>query len=190
MSLLVAVVGSERVTFATDTLRYRDRTPSGTVPTKTFIGSGFAIATRGNVGAIETVIDCLIGKPDFRSAVASVDEAFDAVQSHPQFDPDVAVELTIAGLADGKPRCRRFSLAGVDLPMGPGAYCFPDLGRPLPAQVSDAQLVKVAQVIERIARERGWNLCIGGKLHLTTVDRAGIRQEEVEAFGGSDALAA
>jgi hypothetical protein len=190
MSLLIAVVGSERVTFATDTLTYRDRKPVGTVPTKTFIGSGFAIATRGTVGAIETAIDRLIGNPDFRSAVESVDEAFDAVRAHPQFTPDVAVELTIAGLADGKPRCRRFSLAGVDLPMGPGAYCFPDLGRPLPAHVSDAQLVKVAQVVERIAREREWRLCIGGRLNLTTVDAAGIRQNEVDAFGGADALAA
>ncbi|WPZ32236.1 hypothetical protein T8K17_13390 [Thalassobaculum sp. OXR-137] len=190
MSLLIAVVGSERVVFATDTLRYRDRTPSGMVPTKTFIGSGFAIATRGNVGAIETAIDFLVGKPDFRSAVASVDEAFAAVRSHSKFDQDVAVELTIAGLVDFKPRCRRFSLAGVDLPMGPGAYCFPDLGRPLPAQISEKQLVKVAQVVERVARERRWNLCIGGRLHLTTVDRAGARQEEIEAFGGIDALAA
>lgn len=134
----------------------------------------------------------MIDAIDYKAAMGALVDAMDAVKHHPDFTAKMTVELTVAGLADGVMKCSRASFTHGDdthsiTPMGPGTHCLPDLGRPLPASITDEQLVKVAQLVERMKRERGWNLCIGGELDFTVITPDGVAIDRLDAFPSIDA---
>jgi hypothetical protein len=65
----------------------------------------------------------------------------------------------------------------------PGAYLAPTLGNhPIPADMTDQQLLKVAILQQEIATKHGLNICIGGDMELTTIDAAGVTVRKIGEY--------
>lgn len=194
----------------TDTLVYQIEDdgrghPVGLGPAKalTFTG-GFALSARGSVLAARQVADAIAHAADLDDAeIALLDflpvwEQFRATSFNGGY-----VEAFLMGwsarhggprvvLADLQKHAAKFTVAtlapGLRLAPGyPGAILpIPKPGTP-PDKLA-AGMVKIAQSQFSVREARFPEMCIGGVMHLTSIDRDGARQRVVGLYDNYDAL--
>lgn len=95
-------------------------------------------------------------------------------------------EISVAGWDHDRPRFSRLMATlgadGVDMrrvDLSPGAYLAPSLGsHPIPAAMTDEQLLKVSLLQQEISIRHGLNICIGGDIEIATIDakHIGVRK--------------
>jgi len=201
MSVVNVAYRPDAVWFLTDTMVYEDGAPAGLTDTKAHIADGgrFAFTTRGNVMLGDALDDLLAEQP-------SVDEAVEVAVAFFETLPDVVREkllgysfdATIGGwsarhddlrvaflyLRPGHPVETRW------LPHGVHLYPAPANAPALPAIVTEAQMIKLALVQHRIQERLDdlgiGRMCIGGVMHLTTVDHHGASQRLIATYPDYD----
>jgi hypothetical protein len=52
----------------------------------------------------------------------------------------------------------------------------------MPADMGAERMAKIALAQWKVAQRFNWNMCIGGRMHMTTITRDGITQEEVGRY--------
>ena len=200
MSVINIFFYPERILCVSDTVIYSDKVPACLGECKVNIYGRMAVATRGKVPAIRAVNVAVDGYSDIDSAMDAISTAHEIILEHKESDdPDMAVETTVMGWSDERGALVAYRwevLAGHDAvkfsALTPGMYlapCFNSALPPLPPEMTDARMVKVALAQQNTSEAMGYSMCIGGVMHCTTVTPDEISRRIIGVYPGYDELA-
>jgi hypothetical protein len=188
----------DRVLVASDTLTYAGDDPVGLTDRKVHVADGgrYAFSARGLV-VHGRLARALAHVPTFDAVAPLFGDLVRRLAPETRETAE-GFEVMLFGWSDaaGALCARRFrarrdgAAEAVDLPHG--VHLFPGIGDRvrLPDVVTAEGLVRLSLAQAAAAERFGLRMCIGGVLHLTSVDRAGCVQSIAGLYSGYDAHAA
>lgn len=195
----------DRILCLSDTLTYEygeeDR-PAYLTDRKTHIFGRFAVVARGNVPACSAVKSALEDFSSVDSVLPIAHGVHELILDHKRTEaPAMAVETTIMGWSNERGDLIAFRW---DIPKGGHSVTFRELPRgmylgpsflissspPMPPDMDDARMVKVALAQHTTAQKMGANMCIGGVMHVTEITADSITQRIVGTYPDYDNHAA
>ncbi|GLR80133.1 hypothetical protein HUE56_21505 [Azospirillum oryzae] len=194
----------DRILCLSDTLTYEygeeDR-PAYLTDRKTYIFGRFAVVARGNVPACRAVKSAMEDYSTIDSVLRIGHDVHELILDHKRTEaPTMAVETTIMGWSDEKGDLVAYRW---EMPRGQDRVTFRELPRgmylgpsfltsspPMPPDMDDARMVKVALAQHATAQKLGANMCIGGVMHTTEITADRIMQRIVGTYPDYDNHAA
>ncbi|MBK4717691.1 hypothetical protein JJL56_02300 [Azospirillum sp. YIM DDC1] len=166
---------------------------------KTHIIGAMAVAQRGQCLVNAAILNDLYEFWDIDSAAPLLNRWYDYLpRRKASEDPDLTSETVIMGWSTRQGRIAAYrweitddSSTFTDLPHG--MHLHPHLNgenRPLPPEMPDERLVKVAMVQHEMVTENRYRMCIGGVIHCTTITPDAIEQRIIGLYPGYDKHAA
>lgn len=205
MSVANILFLQDRILILTDTLTYQGGSPHGLCERKAVVASTgrFAMVTRGLCDVGDAAIDWIDERAgDLIEAEAAAAEFFDiAADVKASTNPTVNLELTLTGWSPRHNDLRAVQLrifknrSGFDVQLlDRGLHLHPAPGSakvPPPPRNHEAAMVKLALAQHAVMEKREFrDMCIGGVMHLTEVNRDGVAQRIVGLYPGYDGHAA
>ena len=195
MSVVNLFFYPNRILCTSDTLAYRRNAPVKLQERKTHIIGAMAVAQRGNCAVNAAILNDLYEFEDIDSAAPLLDGWYDYLpRRKASEDPDLTSETILMGWSTRQGRIAAYrwevtddSSAFTDLPHGMHLHPhFNGETLPLPPEMPDARLVKIALAQHEMVSESRYRMCVGGVMHCTTVTPEAIEQRIIGLYPDYD----